>query len=252
MSQGGYATIVGFVAQDPSIRTTPTGKVLTKVRVGATPRYKDASGHWRDAQTSYFDVACWGRLAHHVRNSLHKGEPVVLKGRFRTSTFEDKNGNMRNSIEITADTVGHDLNRGPATYLRPQMQRMTPDNDRHYGPEGPGAEALGRPGDIDAGGGDGYDDETGDIMDDEAIDRLGRELDEADLAVRTLRDGDGAAQAGGGAAYSNGASSNRAGSNGAGTDEAGTDEAGRDKMRAGDAADDPVVGPVPPVPATSY
>jgi single-stranded DNA-binding protein len=54
MSQGGYVTLVGFVAQDPTIRTTATGKLLTKVRVGTTPRYRDsATGQWRDAETSY-------------------------------------------------------------------------------------------------------------------------------------------------------------------------------------------------------
>jgi single-strand DNA-binding protein len=234
MSQGGYVTLVGFVAQDPSIRTTPTGKVLTKVRVGATPRYKDSNGQWRDAETSYYDVACWNRLAHHVRGSLHKGDPVVLKGRFRTSSFEDKHGNMRTSIEITADTVGHDLNRGTATYLRPQVHRVAPE----YGREDdrvPGAGAQGRPGDI-SGADDG---EPDDIMDDEAIERFGRELDEADLAVRALRDKE----------------------NDAPGDDAPDDEApdgeednavASDAAPASSAPDDPAVGTVPPVPATSY
>ena len=113
MSQGGYVTLVGFVAQDPNIRTTATGKLVTKVRVGTTPRFRDsATGRWRDAETSYYNVSCWARLADHVRASLHKGNPVIVKGRFRTSTFEDKNGQLRTSIEITADTVGHDLSRG--------------------------------------------------------------------------------------------------------------------------------------------
>jgi single-strand DNA-binding protein len=84
MSQGGYVTLVGFVAQDPNIRTTATGKLVTKVRVGTTPRCRDgATGQWRDAETSYYNVSCWSRLADHVRASLHKGDPVIVKGRFR-------------------------------------------------------------------------------------------------------------------------------------------------------------------------
>ena len=176
MSQGGYVTLVGFVAQDPSIRTTATGKLLTKVRVGTTPRYRDsATGQWRDAETSYYNVSCWSRLADHVRASLHKGDPVIVKGRFRTSSFEDKNGQLRTSIEITADTVGHDLSRGPANYMRPRPSRVNIDDDRAAGesageftehpdlPEGP----------------DG-------MIDEDAIERFGRDLDEADLAGRAL------------------------------------------------------------------
>ena len=38
MSQGAYVTLVGYVAQEPSIRTTKTGKVVTELRVGIAPR----------------------------------------------------------------------------------------------------------------------------------------------------------------------------------------------------------------------
>lgn len=175
MSQGGYVTLVGFVAQDPNIRTTATGKLVTKVRVGATPRFRDnATGQWRDGETSYFNVSCWSRLADHVRASLHKGDPVIVKGRFKTSSFEDKNGQLRTSIEITADTVGHDLSRGPANYIRLRPQHVNTDDDRASdetaeNPENP---------DVPEGP-DG-------MIDEDAIERFGRDLDEADLAARAL------------------------------------------------------------------
>ena len=175
MSQGGYVTLVGFVAQDPNIRTTATGKLVTKVRVGATPRFRDnATGQWRDGETSYFNVSCWSRLADHVRASLHKGDPVIVKGRFKTSSFEDKNGQLRTSIEITADTVGHDLSRGPANYIRLRPQHVNTDDDRASdetaeNPENP---------DVPEGS-DG-------MIDEDAIERFGRDLDDADLAARAL------------------------------------------------------------------
>jgi single-strand DNA-binding protein len=176
MSQGGYVTLVGFVAQDPNIRTTTTGKLVTKVRVGATPRFRDsATGQWRDAETSYYNVSCWSRLADHVRASLHKGDPVIVKGRFKTSSFEDKNGQLRTSIEITADTVGHDLSRGPANYIRPRPLRVTTEGDPA------GDQAPGMP-DLDEG--------PDEMIDEEAIERFGRDLDEADLAARALAEGE--------------------------------------------------------------
>jgi len=169
MSQGGYVTLVGFVAQDPNIRTTPTGKLLTKVRVGTTPRYRDReTGQWQDSETSYYNVSCWSRLADHVRASLHKGDPVIVKGRFRTSTFEDKNGQFRTSIEITADTVGHDLSRGPANYMRPRPQRVNAEDEL------PGDESDASPEDTV---------EPDDMLDEAAIEQLGRDLESAELAA---------------------------------------------------------------------
>ena len=176
MSQGGYVTLVGFVAQDPNIRTTATGKLLTKVRVGTTPRYHDsATGQWRDAETSYYNVACWSRLADHVRASLHKGDPVIVKGRFRTSSFEDKNGQLRTSIEITADTVGHDLNRGPANYMRLRPQHANTEDDQ-------AGDEVSEPEDPDSPEGpDG-------MIDEDAIERFGRDLEDAELAARALEE----------------------------------------------------------------
>ena len=181
MSQGGYVTLVGFVAQDPNIRTTATGKHVTNVRVGTTPRFRDsATGQWRDAETSYFNVSCWARLADHVRASLHKGDPVIVKGRFRTSTFEDKNGQLRTSIEITADTVGHDLSRGPANYIRLRPQHVNTDDDL------PDDESTENP-DVPEGseGSEG-------MIDEDAIERFGRDLDEAEVAARALEEDEAA------------------------------------------------------------
>lgn len=173
MSQGAYVTLVGFVAQDPNIRTTATGKQLTKVRVGTTPRYRDdESGQWRDGETSYYDVKCWNRLAEHARLSLRKGEPVVVKGKFRIGNFEDKDGHRRISVEITADTLGHDLTRGVATYSRMQSRRPDAEADRASGGFAGNLEDPGAPADPD------------EILDEDAIEQFGRDLEDDELAAR--------------------------------------------------------------------
>lgn len=124
MSQGAYVTVVGFVAQDPKQRATKNGTWVTDLRIGATPRYQDrATSEWRDGETSYFDVACWRRLGEHVRASVRKGDPVMIKGRFESRTYTDRNGVSRTVYDIVADSVGHDLNQGVANYVRPDRLR---------------------------------------------------------------------------------------------------------------------------------
>jgi single-strand DNA-binding protein len=179
MSQGGYVTLVGFVAQDPIQRETRNGSRVTDLRVGATTRVQDkVTREWRDADTSYYNVSCWRRLGDHVRASLRKGDPVVIKGRFRSRTFEDKTGQPRTVIDIMADTVGHDLNRGVANYMRPQRAPVDAAGDLAVGiiPTTPDtAEGRG-------------------LIDEEAIEQFGRELDEslseAELAAQALEEED--------------------------------------------------------------
>jgi single-strand DNA-binding protein len=185
MSQGGYVTLVGFVAQDPKQRETRNGTRVTDLRIGATPRVQDrVTGQWRDVETSYYDVTCWRRLGDHVRASLRKGDPVVLKGRFRSSGYTDKNGVYRTSIEIEADTVGHDLNRGIANYMRPENRPVATDQDRALEPVPDMPEDAGMPED------EGMT-ENRDMIDVEAIEQFGQALDrlgEAGLADQALEE----------------------------------------------------------------
>ena len=177
MSQGAFVTLVGYVAQEPSIRTTKTGKTVTDLRVGITPRYRDqATGEWRDGQSSYFTVSCWDRLANHVRASMHKGEPVLVRGKFKTSTYEDKDGRPRTDTRITADTVGHDLSRGVANYIR-HRPKQAADADA-TGDQAPGSPNLGQGQNLGEG--------PEDMIDEDAIERFGRDLDDADLTARVL------------------------------------------------------------------
>ena len=105
MSQGAYVTLVGFVAQDPTIRATATGKQLTRVRVGTTPRYRDdEAGQWRDGETSYFDVKCWNRLAAHVRAKPAQGRAGHRQGKVQDQHVQ---GQGRPDEDLVRDHGGH-------------------------------------------------------------------------------------------------------------------------------------------------
>jgi single-strand DNA-binding protein len=163
MSQGGFVTLVGFVAREPYLRETRNGIHVADVRIGATTRMIDReTGEWVDADTSYYTVTCWRRLADHAKASLRKGDPVLVKGRFRTRSYEDKAGRLHDEVQIVADTVGHDLTRGIANYIRPARPRQDAADDPAGGdPQGIADGSPGR-----------------DLIDEEAIERFGRELDE--------------------------------------------------------------------------
>jgi len=134
-------TLIGFVAREPNLRTTKDGRQVADVRVGATTRiYDRAEDEWRDGETCYYTVNCWRRLAGHVRASLRKGDPVMVKGRFRTHTYQDKQNRIRTEVEIVADTIGHDLSRGVANYMRPE-RRPREDTDNVAGTDPVAADA---------------------------------------------------------------------------------------------------------------
>src|SRR5437660_11647389 len=106
---GNSITIVGNVTRDPELRFTPSGQANTRIGVAVNRRWQDkTSGEWQEA-TSFFDVVCWREMAENVSESLAKGSRVVVTGRLEQRSYEDRDGNRRNVVEIIADEVGPSL-----------------------------------------------------------------------------------------------------------------------------------------------
>jgi single-strand DNA-binding protein len=204
MSQGGYVTIVGFVAREPILRNVKDDIRVADVRVGTTARYLDRETDlWREGETCYYTVNCWRRLGDNVRASLRKGDPVVVKGKFRTRTYTDREGKVRTEVEIVADTIGHDLSRGIANFIRPakprqdaagldagELARAGYDSgpDGADGPDDPGEEPM--PGGVTPVPSDPGSGEQRSI--EETVDSFKQDMDNEDAVAREM---DGAEEA---------------------------------------------------------
>jgi len=111
-------TVNGWVATDPSQHVGPTGARLTSFRLASTSRFFDRDkGEWTDGRTEWFTVKVFRNAAITVANSIKKGQPVTVHGRFRTSEWEGEGG-TRTDLVIDATSVGHDLTRGTAEFTR--------------------------------------------------------------------------------------------------------------------------------------
>jgi single-strand DNA-binding protein len=140
-------TVVGHVASEPQLRVTTTGARVGSFRLAVTERRFDkALSAWRDGDTIFWSVSCWRSAAENVVDSLEKGQPVVVHGRLKQRSFE-KDGVHRTSLEIDAVTVGHDLTRGVATFVKATGPRREEFVDEEPAPssEPPGDEEHGLP-----------------------------------------------------------------------------------------------------------
>jgi single-strand DNA-binding protein len=96
--------------------------------VGSTPRRLNReTGEWQEAPASYYTVKCWRRLAINAASSLHKGDTVIIRGRFYTNTWIDNQQQTRTKLEIEADSLGHDLAYGWSHFLRGVRQQSRGD-----------------------------------------------------------------------------------------------------------------------------
>ncbi len=111
-------TIVGNVVDEPKLRQTDSSVSVTSFRIASTSRRFDKEqGRWIDHQRLFVGVTCWRALAENVAASLHKGQPVMVTGRFYGREYR-KGENLRVSYELDAVAVGHDLARGTASFTK--------------------------------------------------------------------------------------------------------------------------------------
>lgn len=116
-------TVVGNLAADPVHRQLDTGTKVTNFRIGSTPRRRTREGLWVDAETSWWEVSCFGFLAENTATSLSKGQRVLVTGRAVVEQWQvrgeeggvDRSGT---TARVRADAVGHDLAYGTSAFAR--------------------------------------------------------------------------------------------------------------------------------------
>ena len=111
-----FVTLHGWVGSDVTYRD-PHDISVVNFRVASTPRLKK-EGRWVDGDTTWYSVTAWRHLAVNIRDSVRKGDAVVVHGRLRTDVWEREDGQKSSSLRIEASLVGHDLCRGTSTFLR--------------------------------------------------------------------------------------------------------------------------------------
>ena len=75
-------TVQGVVGTNPVLsRVGDNARPYCRFRVAVTPTYRTERG-WNNAETIWFTAKAWGQLAANLSHSLHKGDAVLLTGRF--------------------------------------------------------------------------------------------------------------------------------------------------------------------------
>lgn len=118
-------TVSGLVATAPRHLVTQEGLAITSFRLASMQRRFDRQkNEWRDDNTNWYSVSSFRILAKNAAASLDKGHRVIVSGRLKVREW-DTGERSGVSVDIEADTIGHDLVWGQTAFER----NRTPESD---------------------------------------------------------------------------------------------------------------------------
>ncbi len=88
--------LAGNLTRDPELRYTPKGMAIAKIGLAINRKWKSETGEAKE-EVTFVDVDAFGRTAEVIAQYLKKGRPILMEGRLRYQTWDDKQTNQKRS-----------------------------------------------------------------------------------------------------------------------------------------------------------
>lgn len=86
--------LIGNLGNDPEVTLLESGAKVAKISIATKEVFRDKNGEIQTI-TDWHQVEFWGRNADVSEKYLHKGSEVTIKGKLKTISWDDKEGNKR-------------------------------------------------------------------------------------------------------------------------------------------------------------
>lgn len=124
--------LIGRLTAKPELRYTGSNVPYSRFSIAVNRTFSNSQG---ERETDFFNVVVWRKQAENVCNFMNKGSLVAVEGRLQQSSYNDKDGNKRTTIDVVADNVqfletkGQSSSQGASAEPTPyDYQDATPNN----------------------------------------------------------------------------------------------------------------------------
>src|SRR5580692_6468672 len=88
--------LAGNLTRDPELRYTPKGTAVARLGLAVNRTWTDEAGQKKE-EVSFIDIDAFGRQAEVIAQYMKKGRPLLVEGRLKLDTWEDKNTKQKQS-----------------------------------------------------------------------------------------------------------------------------------------------------------
>ena len=122
--------LIGRLARDPEMRTTPSGVATTSFTIAVQRNYANAQG---DREADFISCVAWRKQAENIAKYCTKGSQVAVDGRIQTRNYDAQDGTKRSVTEVIADNVsflgGRSTSSESSSYAANNYNNVSNTND---------------------------------------------------------------------------------------------------------------------------
>lgn len=94
--------LMGNLTRDPETRSVSSGQTVTSFSLAVSRSWKGQDGQSQE-QTSFINCTAWGKTGEIIAQYVQKGNPLLVSGRLDQRSYDDKDGNKRQAVEVVVE-----------------------------------------------------------------------------------------------------------------------------------------------------
>lgn len=96
--------LMGNLTRDPELRYTPKGTAIARIGLAVNRVWKTETGEQKE-EVTFVDIDAFGRQAETICQYMKKGSPILVEGRLRQHSWDDKQTNQkRYALRVDLET----------------------------------------------------------------------------------------------------------------------------------------------------
>ncbi len=94
--------LMGNLTRDIEMRTTASGQSVASFSLAVSRTWRNQQGEQQE-QTSFINCVAWGKAGEIIAQYVKKGDALLVSGRLDQRSYEDKDGNKRQAVEVNVE-----------------------------------------------------------------------------------------------------------------------------------------------------
>jgi single-strand DNA-binding protein len=98
--------LIGHIGRNPELRYIPqTERAVANFNLATNERYFNPNTNESDIRAEWHRIVAWGKLAEFCEKYLTQGKQILVEGKLRTRSWQDRDGNKKFTTEVHAQNI---------------------------------------------------------------------------------------------------------------------------------------------------